>query len=116
MKWDPTSWNAAAEMRQNIRGIAIGAVILVGLMAWFLIVGHTTRAVYLGTEPGYSSADGAHLRTDPNANYLMPRNSDFYALKAGCRYDFTYERAVRAAENGQAVTRHVRSATLVDCP
>ena len=115
MKWDPTSWNAAAEMRENIRGIAIVSTALFGMMAWFMIAGHTTRAVYLGTEPGYSSADGAHLRTDPNANYQMPRNSNFYALKTGCRYDFTYEPSFGRKQRANR-PRHVRSATLVDCP
>ena len=118
MKLNSNAWKEGAEMRQNVRNIAIGFSVLAGLALWVTLTGHTARAVYVGIEPGTYSPDVAYLRTDPDASYIMPRNGDFQALKAGCRYDFTYEPTFgRVLQKTRAIRpRHVRSATLVDCP
>ncbi|NWG24787.1 MAG: hypothetical protein HXY30_10330 [Pseudorhodoplanes sp.] len=49
----------------------------------------------------------------------MARDYHYFALKPGCRYDFTYDphfgRNQSPSPNGNR-TRYVRTATLVDCP
>jgi hypothetical protein len=59
----------------------------------------------------------ARLRTDPDVNWVMERNGNFCALKAGCRYNFNYEQTFgRRRARSEFPERRIRAATLVDCP
>jgi hypothetical protein len=116
--WDKTpAWKDAIEYRRTLQAMLIGLPLLAALTGWVWFFGHTERAVYLGPSPAFSGAAEARLRTEPDFNWVMARNGNYHALKAGCRYDFNYDPHFgRRTARGDHPERHVRKATLVDCP
>lgn len=59
------------------------------------------------------------IKTEAPGNYFIERNEIYAAMKAGCRYDLNYAPAFRPNRGGNATlgqSKHIRSATLVDCP
>lgn len=116
--WDKTPvWKEAIEYRRIMQVVPLGLGLLALLMGWVWYFGHTERAVYLGPSPAFQGAPEARLRTQPDFNWVMARNDNYYALKVGCRYDFNYEpRFGRLRTQPEHAERHVRRATLVDCP
>lgn len=114
--WDrKPAWKEAIDYRNTIRAMLIGLPLLAILPGWAWFAGYTERAVYLGPSPGFSGSSEARLRTQPDANWVMERNNNYHALKVGCRYDFSYEPNF-GRRRAQFPERHVRKATLVDCP
>ena len=113
-----TNWQVFAEWQDQWHYLAIGAMLLTALFGWSWLSGTTSRAVFLGAQQG-PVEDSVTLRTEPFAHYVMARDGYYFALKPGCRYDFTYDphfgRNHSSSPKSQR-TRYVRKATLVDCP
>jgi hypothetical protein len=106
--------NPASEWSDMLTAIVIGGMLLLGAILWVTLTGSTARAVYLG--PVATLSDGIVLRTEPSAQYIIPDDERFAALRPGCRYDFNYAASRGAKGASTPRNRHVRAATLVDCP
>jgi hypothetical protein len=104
-----TNWQVFADWRADWRSITIALILLTALFGW---------SWFSGTQPG-PVEDSVSLRTEPFAHYVMARDGYYFALRPGCRYDFTYDphfgRNHSSSPKSQR-TRYVRKATLVDCP
>lgn len=102
------------------RNLAIVSALIVSAIPVFWLLGKTDRVTYLGPDPGMVSADNqVPLKTEPTGNYFIERNQIYAAMKAGCRYDLNYAPSLRPNRGSNATqgqTKHVRRATLVDCP
>lgn len=108
-------WKQAAELREAVPWLLALAAMVIGMLLWDLAVGRSARVTYLGPMPGVAIEDTVRLETDPPGNYRMARGPLHSSLKRGCRYDLNYT-VPYGRYRGTQRPRHVRAATLVDCP
>jgi hypothetical protein len=115
---DPFS--PAAKLNTDVRNLTVVSILIVGLVVFYWLIGHTDRVVYLGPDHGQIALDNqVPLKTEPAGNYFIARNAIYTAMKSGCRYDLNYAPEFgrnRGATTARGRTKHIRSATLVDCP
>lgn len=110
----------SARYYPDARNIMIAAALIGAVLMFFWIVGKTDRVIYHGPDHGQVPIDNQiPLKTEPAGNYFIERDTIYAAMKPGCRYDLNYapefgRHRGPAAPRGR--TKHIRSATLVDCP
>jgi hypothetical protein len=104
----------------DARNTMIVAALIGTVLIFFWVLGKIDRVVYLGPDPGQVPLDNqVQLKTEPVGNYLIERNAIYAAMKSGCRYDLNYAPEFgrnRGATTTRGRTKHIRGATLVDCP
>ena len=112
--------STAPKFNTDVRNLTIVDVLLAGAIVVYWLVGTTDRVTYLGPDHGRVPMDGqVPIKTEAPGNYFIERNEIYAAMKAGCRYDLNYAPAFRPNRGGNATlgqSKHIRSATLVDCP
>jgi hypothetical protein len=104
----------------DVRNTMIAAALIGVVLLFFWLIGKTDRVVYLGPDHGQVPLDNQVLiATEPAGSYFIERNAIYAAMKAGCRYDLNYAPEfgrTRGANTPRGPVKHIRSATLVDCP
>ncbi len=108
----PPSANTYLDTRNTvIFTVLIGAVLL-----FFWVIGKTDRVVYIGADHQVPAQGQIALKTEPAGFYFIDRNAIHAAMKSGCRYDLSYAPEFGRNSNSAGRAKHIRSATLVDCP
>ncbi|MGJ4891371.1 hypothetical protein ACQR1Y_24520 [Bradyrhizobium sp. HKCCYLRH3099] len=102
----------AEKLRNDVRGLSILALLVVGMAVWVTLAGHTDRVVYRGSGGGWGQ-DMVVLKTDQPGVYLIERSSDHRDMKVGCTYDLSYDHEFGQYRRNRIKT--VRRATLVGC-
>jgi hypothetical protein len=114
------SFSTAAKFNADVRNLGIVGILIVSAIVVYWFVGTTDRVIYLGPDHGQVPVDNqVPLKTEPPGSYLIERNENYAAMKAGCRYDLNYAPAFRRNRGGNSTlgqTKHIRSVTLVSCP
>lgn len=109
-----------AEKLTDTRSVVTATALMLAVLAIFWLIGKTDRVIYLGPDHGQVPMNNqVPLKTDPAGNYFIERNAIHAAMKPGCRYDLTYPPTYgrnRGANTTRGQEKHIRSATLVDCP
>lgn len=107
-----------AEKLTDTRSVVIATLLMLAVLAVFWLIGKTDRVIYLGPDHGQvAMTDQVPLKTAPAGHYFIERNAIYAAMKPGCRYDVTYPPTYgRGNRAPGGHTKHIRSATLVDCP
>lgn len=104
----------ADQSASDVRSLVIAALLIGGLILWFMIGGRTDRVIYRGVDQAWAEPGIVHLRTDPAGNYVIERNAKFAAMKVGCLYDLNYDVAFGRHQSNDRI-KTVRRVTLVGC-
>jgi hypothetical protein len=104
----------AEKLRSDARSLVIAALLIGGLILWFVMAGRTDRVIYRGVDQAWAEPGIVHLKTDPAGNYVIQRNAEFAAMKVGCVYDLNYDVVFGRHQSNDRI-KTVRRVTLVGC-